>query len=70
MRDAEGLGCGFYRRGTGAPREVCTVSMAEVERNDWPEWRCRQADVVLQELGGVTAYVGEAAGAREKAGKA
>ena len=28
VRLEEGLGHGFYSRGTGAPREVCTVSMA------------------------------------------
>ena len=68
--EKRGSGMAFYSRSAGAPREVCTASMAEFPRRHWPEWRCRRADVVLQELGGITACVGEAVGAREKAGKA
>ena len=60
----------FYSQSAGAPRVVCTAFMAGFPRRHWPEWRCRRADVVLQELGGIIAGVGEAAGAREKAGRA
>ena len=70
VRVVGGLWCGFYRQGAGAPREVCTASMAEHRRGHWMEWRCRRADVVLHELLGATACVREAAGAWEKAEKA
>ena len=62
----------FYSRGAGAPRVVCTASMVELGRGHWPKWRrddVEEAGVMLQELVGVMAGVGEVAGAGRGAGE-
>ena len=40
--EKRGSGMAFYSRSAGAPREVCTASMAEFPRRHWPAWRCRR----------------------------